>query len=99
PARSRRPDSVYDTGDGSREAASSWRSLPRPPAEPTTPRLPPPGAPPEAPRRCIHAPCGIVEGWIDGEVLRATGIRYARAARFGGAAPEPAAAGTPRAPR
>src|SRR5699024_9928151 len=91
--RSRGPERGYDTRVGSRVAASSWGSLPRTAAEATTPRQPLPGAPPEAPRRCIHAPCGIVEGWIDGEVLRATGIRYARAARFGEPAPEPDADG------
>ncbi|GJE55956.1 MULTISPECIES: carboxylesterase family protein [Methylobacterium] len=32
-------------------------------------------------------PCGPVEGWADGPVIRATGIPYARAARF--ALPEP----------
>src|SRR5699024_3954089 len=73
--RLRGPASGYDTRVGSRVAASSWGSRPRTAAEVTTPRQPLPGAPPEAPRRCIHAPCGIVEGWIDGEVLRATGIR------------------------
>jgi len=34
-------------------------------------------------------PCGPVQGWADGPVWRATGIRYARAARF--AVPVPAA--------
>lgn len=47
------------------------------------------GAPPEAPRRRVHAPCGAVEGWIDGPVLRATGIRYARAERFAPPCPQP----------
>lgn len=48
-----------------------------------------PGAPAEASRRRIEAPCGTIEGWVDGQVLRATGIRYARAARFGEPTPEP----------
>lgn len=47
------------------------------------------GAPPDAPRRRIDAPCGAVEGWRDGRVLRFTGIRYARASRFGEPTPEP----------
>lgn len=47
------------------------------------------GAPADAPRHRVDAPCGRVEGWTDGQVLRATGIRYARAARFGPPAPEP----------
>lgn len=35
---------------------------------------------PDAPR--FDPPCGPVIGWRDGEVVRATGIPYARAARF-----------------
>lgn len=58
-----------------------------------TARRPLPGAPAEAPRLRVQAPCGTIEGWVDGEVLRATGIRYARATRFGAPAPEPEADG------
>ena len=34
-----------------------------------------------------HPPCGPVQGWVDGPVIRVTGIRYAMAERF--APPEP----------
>ncbi|SFQ84030.1 carboxylesterase family protein [Hymenobacter arizonensis] len=39
----------------------------------------------------FHAPAGTVVGRHDGEVIRATGIRYARAARFQPPVAEPAA--------
>lgn len=35
------------------------------------------------------APAGICRGWRDGEVIRATGIRYAQAERYGFPTPEP----------
>ena len=41
---------------------------------------------PTAPR--FDAPAGLIIGWADGPVVRATGIRYARAARFGPPVPE-----------
>ena len=44
---------------------------------------------PTAPR--FNAPAGTIIGWADGPVLRATGIRYARAARFCPPEPEPTA--------
>lgn len=44
---------------------------------------------PEAPQ--FRAPAGLIVGWRDGAVLRATGIRYARAARFGLPVAEPVA--------
>ncbi len=37
----------------------------------------------------FHPPCGPVSGWRDGEVVRATGIPYARAQRFQPPAPVP----------
>ncbi|NUP58480.1 MAG: carboxylesterase/lipase family protein [Pseudarthrobacter sp.] len=37
----------------------------------------------------FHPPCGPVSGWRDGDVLRATGIPYARAQRFQPPAPVP----------
>lgn len=37
----------------------------------------------------VRCPAGNVIGWFDGPVLRATGIRYARAERHGKPAPEP----------
>lgn len=37
-------------------------------------------SPPDAPR--FDPPCGPVTGWRDGDVVRATGIPYARAERF-----------------
>jgi para-nitrobenzyl esterase len=40
----------------------------------------------------FHAPAGTIIGWLDGAVLRASGIRYARAARFQFPVAEPAAA-------
>ena len=39
----------------------------------------------------FHAPAGLIIGRADGLVVRATGIRYARAARFGPPTPEPSA--------
>lgn len=39
------------------------------------------------------APAGLVVGWRDGAVVRATGIRYARAERFGQPVAEPVATG------
>lgn len=39
----------------------------------------------------FHAPAGTIIGWHDGDVVRATGIRYARAARFQFPVAEPAA--------
>jgi para-nitrobenzyl esterase len=39
----------------------------------------------------FHAPAGLIIGWADGLVVRATGIRYARAARFQPPTPEPPA--------
>lgn len=35
------------------------------------------------------APAGTCHGWRDGDVIRATGIRYARAERYGLPSPEP----------
>ena len=46
-------------------------------------------SPPAAPH--FHAPAGTIIGWADGSVVRATGIRYARAARFCPPEPEPPA--------
>lgn len=40
----------------------------------------------------FQAPAGTIIGWRDGAVVRATGIRYARAPRFGLPVDEPAAA-------
>ena len=37
----------------------------------------------------FHPPCGPVGGWRDGDVIRATGIPYARAQRFQPPAPVP----------
>lgn len=37
----------------------------------------------------VRTPAGNVVGWVDGPVLRATGIRYARAKRFGAPTAEP----------
>jgi len=37
----------------------------------------------------FHPPCGPVEGWADGPVVRATGIPYATAGRFEPPAPAP----------
>ncbi|WJH24731.1 carboxylesterase family protein [Pseudarthrobacter defluvii] len=37
----------------------------------------------------FHPPCGPVSGWRDGDVIRATGIPYARAGRFQPPAPVP----------
>ncbi|MFC4397327.1 carboxylesterase family protein [Arthrobacter sedimenti] len=37
----------------------------------------------------FHPPCGPVSGWRDGDVIRATGIPYARAPRFQPPAPAP----------
>ena len=54
------------------------------PVFPTIPVLQPTSA---APR--FHAPAGTIIGWADGPVLRATGIRYARATRFCPPEPEP----------
>lgn len=34
-------------------------------------------------------PCGPVVGWTDGDVVRATGIPYATAARFAPPVPHP----------
>jgi para-nitrobenzyl esterase len=45
--------------------------------------------PPDAP--LFPAPAGLIVGWRDGAVVRATGIRYARAARFGVPVAEPVA--------
>jgi para-nitrobenzyl esterase len=39
----------------------------------------------------FHTPAGTIMGWRDGEVVRATGIRYARAKRFQFPVAEPAA--------
>jgi para-nitrobenzyl esterase len=39
----------------------------------------------------FNAPAGRIIGWRDGRVIRATGIRYARAVRFQPPTPEPAA--------
>jgi para-nitrobenzyl esterase len=39
----------------------------------------------------FHAPAGTIIGWYDGEVIRATGIRYARSKRFEVPVPEPPA--------
>ena len=39
----------------------------------------------------FHAPAGTIVGWCDGAVVRATGIRYARAERFQPPVPESAA--------
>jgi len=44
---------------------------------------------PEAPQ--FQAPAGLIVGWRDGAVVRATGIRYARAERLGLPVAEPAA--------
>lgn len=44
---------------------------------------------PNAPR--FHTPAGLIIGRADGPVVRATGIRYARAARFRPPEPEPPA--------
>ncbi|MGI4871810.1 MAG: carboxylesterase family protein [Janthinobacterium lividum] len=44
---------------------------------------------PDAP--CFQAPAGRIVGWREGAVVRATGIRYARAERFGRPLAEPAA--------
>ncbi len=41
----------------------------------------------------VECPAGTVVGRADGEVLRYTGIRYARAQRFGRPEPQPAAVG------
>lgn len=46
------------------------------------------GAPPGAARRRFAPPVGPVDGWVDGDLVRATGIRYAVADRF--EAPHPA---------
>src|SRR5690625_2708222 len=82
------PSSDGASSSGSHPGSATGAAMvPQPQPQPL------PGAPPQAPRRRIHAPCGTVEGWIDGEVLRATGIRYARSARFGEPDPEPDAAG------
>ena len=51
--------------------------------------MPPTVTTPTAPT--FHAPAGTIIGRADGLVLRTTGIRYARAARFGPPEPEPAA--------
>src|SRR5699024_6011590 len=63
--------------------------------DPATARAPAdvPGAPAWAPRRRFHAPCGSVEGRVDGHLARATGIRYARADRFREPVPAPDADG------
>ena len=45
--------------------------------------------PPDAPQ--FPAPAGLIVGWRDGAVMRATGIRYARAKRFGQPVAEPVA--------
>ncbi|RZK61686.1 MAG: carboxylesterase/lipase family protein, partial [Hymenobacter sp.] len=45
----------------------------------------------------FQAPAGPIQGWRDGAVLRATGIRYARAARFCPPVAEPVATTTIRA--
>ena len=45
--------------------------------------------PPDAPQ--FQTPAGLIVGWRDGAVVRATGIRYAQAARFGIPAAEPVA--------
>ncbi|UOG74055.1 carboxylesterase family protein [Hymenobacter tibetensis] len=37
----------------------------------------------------FHAPAGLIIGWRDGEVVRASGIRYARAERFKPCVAEP----------
>lgn len=42
----------------------------------------------------LSPPCGPVRGWWDGDVQRATGIRYARAERFAPPVPEPDHTGT-----
>lgn len=47
------------------------------------------GAPDGAELRRFDAPVGPIDGWIDGDLVRATGIRYARADRFGIPRPEP----------
>lgn len=44
-----------------------------------------------------HCPAGTVVGWRDAGVLRATGIRYARAGRYAAPVAEPPATGTVRA--
>ena len=41
----------------------------------------------------FNTPAGTIIGWADGAVLRATSIRYARAARFRPPVPEPPATG------
>jgi len=46
-------------------------------------------SPPETPQ--FQAPAGLIVGWCDGLVVRATGIRYARAKRFGRPVAEPVA--------
>ena len=38
---------------------------------------------------CVRCPAGNVTGWYDGAVLRATGIRYARAERHEAPEAEP----------
>lgn len=50
---------------------------------------------PDSPQ--FQAPAGTIIGWRDGVVVRATGIRYARAARFGRPVAEPPAAAPIRA--
>ena len=45
----------------------------------------------------FNTPAGTIIGWVDGPVLRATGIRYARAARFCPPEPEPPASAPIRA--
>ncbi len=47
------------------------------------------GAPEDAERRRFTPPVGPIDAWRDGDLWRATGIRYARAERWGVPEPEP----------
>ena len=50
--------------------------------------------PSPSPEPCFHTPAGLIIGRADGLVIRATGIRYARAPRFRPPVPEPPATET-----
>lgn len=41
-----------------------------------------PGAPADAPRRRLTTTAGTIEAWVDGPILRASGLRYATAHRY-----------------
>lgn len=68
------------------------------PSPTTDDHAPDRGAPAGAARRRLLPPVGPIDAWIDGDLLRATGIRYACAERFGVPSPRSIMRGPRRPP-